>query len=62
MGDHKVQPNEYDLELVNELKFEPTYYDWLVNRGWKNEEEGHYTKGIQDELCLEYIKRIDLIK
>lgn len=62
MGDHKIQPNEYDLELVNELKFEPTYYDWLVNRGWKNEEEGHYTKGIQDELCLEYIKRIDLIK
>jgi len=53
---------DYDLKLFNELIFEPTYFDWLVNRGWKNEEEGHYTKGIQEELAQEYIKRIDQFK
>lgn len=58
-GERLINPNEYELDLINELKFEPTYYDWLVNKGWKNEEEGHYTKGIQDELYLEYIKRIN---
>jgi hypothetical protein len=50
---------DYDLKLFNELIFEPTYFDWLVNKGWKNEEEGHYTKGIQEELAQEYIKRIN---
>ena len=53
---------DYDLKLFNELIFEPTYFDWLVNRGWKNEEEGHYTKGIQEELSQEYIKRINYLK
>jgi hypothetical protein len=53
---------DYDLKLFNELIFEPTYFDWLVNKGWKNEEEGHYTKGIQEELAQEYIKRINDLK
>jgi hypothetical protein len=58
-GERLIKPNEYEFGLINELKFEPTYYDWLIDKGWKNEEEGHYTKGIQDELCIEYIKRIN---
>jgi hypothetical protein len=61
-GDEVFTSKEFDLGLINELDFEPSYYEWLVNKGWKNEEEGHYTKGIQDELSLEYIKRIDDIE
>jgi hypothetical protein len=53
---------DYDLKLFNELIFEPNYFEWLVNKGWKNEEEGHYTKGVQEELAQEYIKRINQFK
>jgi hypothetical protein len=62
MGKKIYKIEDYDLKLFNELIFEPTYFDWLVNRGWKNEEEGHYTKGIQEELAQEYIKRINDLK
>jgi hypothetical protein len=62
MDGKEIKSNEYSFNLPNEVKFNPTYYEWLVDRGWKNEEEGHYTKGIQDELASEYIKRIDIIR
>jgi hypothetical protein len=59
MGKELIKSDQYSLDLPNELIFEPSYYEWLINKGWKNEEEGHYTKGIQGDLALEYIKRID---
>jgi hypothetical protein len=62
MGKKIYKVDDYDLNLINELKFEPTYYQWLIDKGWKNEEEGHYTKGIQMDLAQEYIKRIDELK
>jgi len=54
--------NEYNLNLPNELIFSNTgYFDWLINRGWKNEEDIHYTNGIQYELAIEYSNRMLLL-
>lgn len=48
--------------LANRLDFQPSYYRWLVNKKWKDEESQHYSWGIQEELGKEYIKRINIIK
>ena len=44
------------------IDFEPNYFDWLDSMGWKNEEEGHYTKDIQEKLyniILDKIKSLE---
>jgi len=43
---------------LNTLDFERSYYRWLENRKWKDEESMHYSWGIQEKLGKEYIKRI----
>jgi hypothetical protein len=54
--------NEYNLNVPNELFFQPAgYFNWLVSMGWKNEEDIHYTNGIQKSLAYEYAKRMLLL-
>ena len=40
------------------IDFDPNYFDWLESKDWKNEQEGHYTKDIQ-QITTEIIKKID---
>jgi hypothetical protein len=58
-GNKTFNKTEYDFNLPNELHFKPNYYQWLINKNWKNEEDVHYTNNIQKELSIEYIKRIN---
>jgi hypothetical protein len=58
-GNKIFNKTEYDFNLPNELHFKPNYYQWLINKNWKNEEDVHYTNNIQKELSIEYIKRIN---
>jgi hypothetical protein len=61
-GNKIIKPNNYGFKIKNELLFEPSYYEFLVNKNWKNEEDGHYTNDIQKELSNEYIIRIEKLK
>jgi len=58
-GNKIFNKTEYDFNLPNELNFKPNYYQWLINKQWKNEEDIHYTNNIQKELAEEYIKIIN---
>jgi hypothetical protein len=58
-GNTVFSKDEYNLNLPNQLDFKPNYYQWLINKNWKNEEDIHYTNGIQKELSFEYIRRIN---
>lgn len=40
------------------IHFYPNYFDWLNDKNWKNEEQGHYTKDIQGRLATEIINKI----
>ena len=47
------------LKIDNNVMFEPSYFDWLVDNEYMNaSEEGHYTTGIQSILANEIFKRI----
>ena len=49
----------YDSIGQNQLVFKPNYHEWLINNNWHNEEDIHYTNGIQKLLAAEYIKRMN---
>ena len=53
--------NKFNYESVgkNQLVFKPNYHQWLINNNWHNEEDIHYTNGIQKLLAAEYIKRMN---
>lgn len=57
-GNLEFQIN-FEDDLGNILKFEPSYFEWLIENEYKGEEEGHYTKGIQSILAGEILKRME---
>lgn len=58
-GRETVNKFNYDSIGQNQLVFKPNYYQWLINNNWHNEEDIHYTNGIQKLLAAEYIKRMN---
>lgn len=47
------------LKIDNNVKFNPCYFDWLVDNEYMNVgEEGHYSNGIQSILADEIFQRI----
>jgi hypothetical protein len=41
------------------VKFEPSYFEWLVSNNYKDEVEGHYSEGIQELLANEIMNRMN---
>jgi hypothetical protein len=58
-GHQSVNKFNYDSVGKNQLVFKPNYHQWLINNNWHNEEDIHYTNGIQKLLAAEYIKRMN---
>ena len=58
-GNQLVNEFNYNSIGQNQLIFKPNYHQWLKNNNWHNEEDIHYTNGIQKLLAAEYIKRMN---
>jgi hypothetical protein len=50
---------DFQDDLGNVLKFEPSYFEWLIENEYKGEEEGHYSTEIQPILAGEILKRME---
>jgi len=60
-GNTIIKNTEYNINPKGTIEFNPSYFYWLASKGWKNEEDCHYTRGIQKELAHEiYLKIQDL--
>ena len=58
-GNNTIKNTEYNINPTGTIEFNPSYLYWLISKGWKNEEEGHYSKGIQEKLANEIYSRIE---
>lgn len=56
-----IEVNDYSIPL-KKIKFNQNYYDWLIEKKWMTDEEGHYKKGIQKQLADEIMLRMNLEK
>ena len=60
-GDISINNLMEILKIDNNVKFEPSYFDWLVDNEYMNSgDEGHYTSGIQSILTDEIFKRMSM--
>ena len=58
-GDYSIDNLMDILKIDNNVEFELSYFDWLVDNEYMNSgDEGHYTNGIQPILADEIYKRI----
>lgn len=57
----KVSGMAYDviIPFENEIKFKPSYFDWLVYNGYKTEESVHYKFGIQKILADKILEQVN---
>lgn len=49
-----IVENEWSDTLLNygnKISFSTDFYTWLDSNGYHNQEEGHYTRGIQENIC-----------
>jgi hypothetical protein len=60
-GNSKFKIN-FEDSIGNLIKFEPSYFEWLESNNFKGGKEGHYSKGIQEKICDEIYKRMEIEK